>query len=275
MNQELLFHYQPQFDLNSGRLVGAEALLRWDHGVFGMQPPGRFIGIAEETGAILEIGAWGLRTLAAHAAQVNRDRRAPIRFAFNVSVIEFTQRDMVALVQQVLDETGCRAEWLTLELTENLMVGEPENIRRALGDLRRLGIGISIDDFGTGYSNLRYLESFPLTEIKVDRSFVHDVAHSATKRVIVESVIKLGAALDIRIVAEGIETDSERAIMQALGCSIGQGYLFAAPMEESKLHRVLEQGLDVGEGWDARPFLTMLDRGGMQAAPASRLSVRS
>ncbi len=275
INQELLFHYQPQFDLNSGRLVGAEALLRWDHGVFGLQPPGRFIGIAEETGAILEIGAWGLRTLAAHAAQVNQDRRAPIRFAFNVSVIEFTQRDMVALVQEVLEGTGCRAEWLTLELTENLMVGEPDYVRRALDDLRRLGIGISIDDFGTGYSNLRYLESFPLTEIKVDRSFVRDVAHSATKRVIVESVIKLGAALDIRIVAEGIETDSERAIMQALGCSIGQGYLFAAPMEERKLHQVLEQGLDVGQGWDARPFLTMLDRSGMQAGPAPRLSLGS
>jgi PAS domain S-box-containing protein len=258
-NQELLLHYQPQFDLSSGKLVGVEALMRWNHGAFGLQPPGRFVGIAEETGAILEIGAWGLRTLAAQAAQVNRGRRPPIRFAFNVSVLEFTQRDMVAFVRQVLDETGCRAEWLTLELTENLMVGEPENIRRAFGDLRRLGVDISIDDFGTGYSNLRYLESFPLSEIKVDRSFVHDVAHSAAKRVIVESVIKLGAALDIRVVAEGIETDAERAIMRALGCSIGQGYFFARPMDEAGLHRLLDQEPVVGEGWDARRFLTMLD----------------
>jgi PAS domain S-box-containing protein len=260
-NQELLFHYQPQFDLSSGKLVGVEALMRWNHGVFGLQPPGRFIGIAEETGAILEIGAWGLRALAAQAARVNQGRRLPMRFAFNVSVLEFTRRDMVALVQQVLAETGCRAEWLTLELTENLMVGEPENIRRAFGDLRRLGVDISIDDFGTGYSNLRFLESFPLSEIKVDRSFVHDVAHSAAKRVIVESVIKLGAALDIRVVAEGIETDSERAIMRALGCSIGQGYFFARPMEEAGLHRLLDQEPVVGEGWDARRFLTMLDGG--------------
>ncbi len=247
-NQELLFHYQPQFDLTSEKLVGAEALLRWNHGVFGLQPPGRFIGIAEETGAILEIGGWGLRTLASHAAQVNRGRSAPIRFALNVSVLEFTRRDMVAFVQRVLDETACHAEWLTLELTENLMVGEPAIIRRAFKDLRRLGIGISIDDFGTGYSNLRYLESFPLSEIKVDRSFVHDVAHSAAKRIIVESVIKLGAALDIRVVAEGIETEAERSIMLSLGCSIGQGYLFAAPMEEARLHRLLEQGSIVLEG---------------------------
>jgi len=247
-NQELLFHYQPQFDLGSGMLVGAEALMRWNHGAFGLQPPGRFIGIAEETGAILEIGAWGLRSLAAHAAQVNRGRRAPIRFAFNVSALEFTQRDMVAFVQQALDETGCRAEWLTLELTENLMVGEPENICRVFGKLRRAGIGISIDDFGTGYSSLRYLESFPLSEIKVDRSFVHGIANSAAKRVIVESVVKLGAALDVRIVAEGIETEAERAIIQALGCSIGQGYLFAAPLEESRLQQLLDQGPVVLEG---------------------------
>ncbi len=240
-NQELLFHYQPQVDLSSGDLVGAEALLRWNHGAFGLQPPSRFIGIAEETGALVEIGAWGLRTLAAHAAQVNRDRRAPIRFALNVSVLEFTQRDMVACVQQVLDETGCRAEWLTLELTENLMIPDPDYIRRTFGDLRRMGISISIDDFGTGFSNLRYLESFPLSEIKIDRSFVHDVAHSAAKRVIVESVVKLGAALDIRVVAEGIETEAECAIVRALGCSIGQGYLFAAPMEEPQFHKALIQ----------------------------------
>jgi EAL domain-containing protein (putative c-di-GMP-specific phosphodiesterase class I) len=141
----------------------------------------------------------------------------------------------------VIEETGCLAEWLTLEMTENLMVPEPESIRRAFADLRRLGIGIAIDDFGTGYSNLRYLESFPLSEIKVDRSFVHDVVDSVAKRVIAESVVKLGAALNIRVVAEGIETEAERAIMQALGCSVGQGYLFAAPMAEPEFQNFLEQ----------------------------------
>ncbi len=262
-NQELLFHYQPQIDLGSGEVVGAEALLRWNHGAFGLQPPGRFIGIAEETGALMEIGAWGLRTLAAYAVQINRDRRVPVRFSLNVSVIEFVQRDMVASVRQVLDETGCRAEWLTLELTENLMVPEPESIRRAFEDLRRLGIGIAIDDFGTGYSNLRYLESFPLTEIKVDRSFVRDVAHSPAKRVIAESVIKLGSALNIRVVAEGIETEAERAIMRALGCSVGQGFLFAAPMEEQLFRELLNKGVALRDEWDARRYLMMLDGNGV------------
>ena len=114
---------------------------------------------------------------------------------------------------------------------------------------------------GTGYSNLRYLESFPISEIKIDRSFVHDVAHSAAKRVIVETVVKLGAALDIRVLAEGIETEAERGIMQALGCSLGQGYLFAMPMEELGLQRLLDRGLGIREGWDARKFLAMMDGG--------------
>lgn len=258
-NEELLFHYQPQIDLGSGELVGAEALLRWNHGAFGLQSPARFIGVAEDTGIIMEIGAWGLRTLATHAVRVNRGRRTPFRFAFNVSVIEFTRRDMAAFVERVLEDTGCRGEWLTLELTENLLIPEPDDIRRSFEHLRRLGVAISIDDFGTGYSNLRYLERFPLSEIKIDRSFVHDVAHSTAKRVIVESIVKLGAALDIRIVAEGIETEAERAMMRALGCSVGQGYLFAAPMDALQLERLLNDGLILREGWDARRFLTMLN----------------
>ncbi len=261
-NNELLFHYQPQVDLVSGGLVGVEALLRWNHGVFGMQSPGRFVGVAEETGMILEMGAWGLRAVAAHATQVNRDRSVPVRFSFNVSVLEFMQRDMPNIVQQVLEETGCRAEWLTLELTENLMIGEPDHIRKTFGDLRRQGIGISLDDFGTGYSNLEYLEGFPLTEIEIDRSFVRDVAHSAAKRIIIEAVVKLGAALDIRVVAEGIETEAERTIMQNLGCSTGQGFLFAAPMDQEKLQQMLDHGPIVREAWDTPTFLKTLESQG-------------
>ena len=258
-NQELVLHYQPQFELISGKIVGAEALMRWDHGLFGIQPPERFIGIAEDTGAILEIGAWGLRTLATHAAVVNGGRSEPIRFSFNVSALEFMQRDMVELVERILVETGCKPQWLTLELTENLMIGQPENIRRVFSHLRQLGVGISIDDFGTGYSNLRYLESIPVSEIKIDRSFVHDAAHSAAKRVIIEAVVKLGAALDIRVLAEGIETEAERGIMHALGCSLGQGYLFAMPTDELGLQRLLDDEPSLGEAWDARRFLAKFD----------------
>jgi PAS domain S-box-containing protein/diguanylate cyclase (GGDEF)-like protein len=260
--QELLFHYQPQIDLATGAMVGAEALLRWDHGAFGMQPPSRFIGLAEQTGMILEIGAWGLRTVAACASEINRARRMPIRFSFNVSIVEFTLRDMVAFVRKVLKETDCRGEWLTLELTENLMADGSAEIRRAFQGLRDLGVGLSIDDFGTGYSNLRYLETFPISEIKIDRSLVHDVAHSAAKRVIVESVIKLGTALGIQIVAEGIETEAERAIMRAMGCPIGQGYFFAYPMDESAFRRLLKEGLMSPAQWDASRYLSLFKPSG-------------
>lgn len=249
---ELLFHYQPQVNLDTGDFVGAEALLRWNHGAFGLQLPHRFIGLAEETGTIIEIGAWGLHALAAYAARVNRRLCRPLRFALNVSVIEFTRRNMVALVERALDATGCRAEWLTLELTESLLVPEPNDICRSFEHLRRLGIGISIDDFGTGYSNLRYLDCFPLSEIKIDRSFVHGVEHSAVKRVIVESIVKLGRALDVRIVAEGIETKVQRAIMQEIGCSVGQGYLFAKPVDEQGLERMLDIGLNWSDEQQAR-----------------------
>ena len=241
-NEELVFHYQPQVDLGSGDIVGAEALIRWNHGVFGLQPPSLFIGVAEETGAMMEIGDWGLRAIAAYAARINTGRRKPVRFAFNASVLEFTQRNMVAFVEEVLGETGCQGTWLTLELTENLMVREPTEMRRSFEKLRRMGVTISIDDFGTGYSNLRYLECFPLNEIKIDRSFVRDLAQSTAKRVIIESIVKLGAALDICVVAEGIETEEERAIVQTLGCSVGQGFLFSPPVIESRLEQLLKHG---------------------------------
>jgi len=215
--------------------VGAEALLRWNHGVFGLQPPSRFIGVAEETGTILDIGTWSLRVVAEQAARINAGRHIPIRFSCNVSVLEFTRRDMVAFVELVLAETGCRPEWLTLELTESLMMPEPADVMHMFRNLRGLGVEISIDDFGTGYSNLRYLERFPLTEIKIDRSFVRDVVHSPAKQVIVESIIKLGGVLDIRVVAEGIETEAELSVMRSLGCSVGQGYLYSQPLDTNAL----------------------------------------
>lgn len=164
-------------------------------------------------------------------------------------------------MRAVLDETGCRPEWLTLELTESLMVGEPDRIRRIFEDLRLPGVRIAIDDFGTAYANLRYPESFPVTEIKVDRSFVHNAAHSVARRVIVEGVVKPGAALNIRVVAEGIETEAERTIMRAPGCAIGQGFYFAEPMEEAQFRALLEGDRLVRERWAALASLTMLGGG--------------
>ena len=227
---EFLYHYQPKIDLLTGEFIGAEALLRWQRGVTGIQPPGHFLRLAEETGLILDIGAKGFYEIAAFATRVNRWRRRPLRFAINVSAIEFTHRDMVSFVSDVLEKTGADPAWLTLELTESLIATDSAEMRDIFKCLRALGVGLSIDDFGTEYSSLRYLEQFPITEIKIDRSFVTDLQHSATKRIIVASVIQLGAELGLDIVAEGIEHESERALLRAMNCPFGQGNHFSRPL---------------------------------------------
>ena len=232
---EFVYHYQPQIDLTDGRIVGAEALVRWQHSLFGLQSPDRFIGLAEETGLILDIGASGLRKVADFAVAINRQRAAPLLFSFNVSPIELTHRDMMSFVRCVLDETGADPAWLTFELTESLMAEDSPEMLSIFHRLRELGIGLSIDDFGTGYSSLRYLERFPLSEIKVDRSFVSGLPHSATKRVIVEAVIKLGSELGVRVVAEGVEQQTERDMLVQMGCKIAQGYLFSKPLSPDDL----------------------------------------
>jgi PAS domain S-box-containing protein/diguanylate cyclase (GGDEF)-like protein len=235
---EFIYHYQPQVNLLTGKIVGAEALVRWQHPLFGLQHPGRFIALAEETGLILDIGASGLRDVARFVVGFNRDRAEPLCFSFNVSPIELTHRDMVAFVRLVLEETGADPAWLTLELTESLLAEDSPEMLSIFRGLRDLGIGLSIDDFGTGYSSLRYLERFPLTEIKIDRSFVSGLHGSAAKRVIVEAVIKLGSELGVRVVAEGVEQQTERDLLAAMGCSLAQGYLFSRPLPASEFSAV-------------------------------------
>jgi diguanylate cyclase (GGDEF)-like protein len=242
---EFIYHFQPQVDLTSGRIVGAEALVRWQHPLFGLQQPGRFIDLAEETGLILDIDAAGFRSVAQFAASLNRDCTEPLCFSFNVSPIELTSRDMVSFVCRVINETGVDPAWLTLELTEGLLAENSPEMLRIFHGLRKLGIGLSIDDFGTGYSSLSYLERFPLTEIKIDRSFVSGLPHSAAKRVIVEAVIKLGGELGVRVVGEGVEQDTERDLLAAMGCALAQGNLFSLPLPAAEFRNTVrgEAGL--------------------------------
>lgn len=229
---EFLYHYQPKIDLQTGEIIGAEALLRWQHGLFGVQTPSSFVRLAEDTGLILDIGARGFHQIASFAVRVNRCRRRPLRFSINVSAIEFTHRDMVAFITDILNQTGADASWLILELTERLIAADSPEMLAIFQRVREIGVGLSIDDFGTEYSSLRYLEQFPVTEVKIDRSFVSDLQHRAAKRIIVEAVVKLGAELGIDIVAEGIEKDGELGILRAMNCKLGQGYLFSAPLSE-------------------------------------------
>lgn len=245
-NGDFTFDYQPKVELATGNLVGAEALLRWKHPLFGPQMPDRFIELAENTGLIIDIGAWGIRSAAAFAARLNREAAPSLRISVNVSATEFVHRDMFNFIASILEETGVNPRSLTLELTETLMVEPTARMQQRFRALRDLGVGLSIDDFGTGYSSLSYLETLPVTEIKIDRGFVKAMAESATKRIIVETVVKLGQELGAEVVAEGIETETERAMLCDIGCPYGQGYLFSRPLPPQAFLDLVDSGQPLG-----------------------------
>lgn len=229
-NAEFLLHYQPKIDLRTGAVIGAEALLRWDHSVFGLQSPATFIGLAEETGLILDIGHWTRRQVASFASEINRQRAKPLRFSVNVSMIEVTHRDLVASVSQILRDSAADPSWLTLELTESLLAEPRPELLAIFARLRQLGVGLAVDDFGTGYSSLRHLEAFPLSEIKIDKHFINDIETSHAKRILVKAVVDLGREIGIDIVAEGVETESGRDILRSMDCPFAQGFLFGRPV---------------------------------------------
>ncbi|TPI30537.1 EAL domain-containing protein [Mesorhizobium sp. B3-1-9] len=230
-NDEFGFYYQPQVELDTGTLVGGEALLRWHHGLFGTQQPGRFIEHAEDTGLILDIGFRGLRAVVDYAQRTNDGRSTALKFSMNVSAIEFKLRDMPQFVSEVLSEREVNPAWITLELTEGLMVESSAEMLSIMRDLRQLGVGLSIDDFGTGYANLRYLEELPITEIKIDRTFVTGLGESRSKQIIVESIIRISNELGFRVVAEGIQTGDDCARLRDMNCRFGQGFFFGEAVD--------------------------------------------
>ena len=231
-NNEFVYHFQPQVDLVTGEWLGAEALIRWNHPLFGSQLPGRFIETAERSGLLLELTERSLTTVATFAVHLNAHRDKPLHFSVNVSAGEFLRHDMAELLDRILRHTGADPAWLTLEITESMFLSDTPGVMDAFERLRRIGVGLSVDDFGTGYSNLRSLERFPVTEIKIDRTFVSELATAPSKRVIVRAIIELGRALGLTVVAEGVETEAQRAMLSEMGCPVGQGYLFGVPTDE-------------------------------------------
>lgn len=249
-NDEFVYYYQPQIDLSTGECVGAEALIRWNHPLFGLQTPGRFIDAAERSGLLLDLGERSLSAVAAFARRVNENRECALRFSINLSPTEFQHRDVAEFLEQVMRQTGAEPAWLTLEITESMLLNDTPSVLDAFRRLRDLGVGLSVDDFGTGYSSLRLLETFPVTEIKIDRSFVRDLASSPSKMVIVPAIIDLGRALGLAVVAEGIETDAQRTLLAGMGCPIGQGYLFGAPSDAAAFAASLDPRQSGGTNTD-------------------------
>jgi EAL domain-containing protein (putative c-di-GMP-specific phosphodiesterase class I) len=240
---ELRLHYQPLIDLASDRIVGFEALVRWQHPRRGLVPPLSFIPLAEETGLIVPLGRWVLET-ACRQAKKWRDARAggqPLLMSVNLSARQFGQPDLVEHVVAILAETGLDPTLLELEITESVVMDQSDVGTRTLHRLRELGVRLVLDDFGTGYSSLAYLKHLPLDTIKIDQMFVAGLDRAAD-RSIVEAVIALAHGLRIGVVAEGIETETQFEILRSMGCDTGQGYLFARPLPEADAARLLSPG---------------------------------
>jgi len=231
----LQLFYQPQFDAE-GAVQGVEALLRWQHAERGWVSPGVFIPLAEETRLMLPIGAWVLRTACRQlAAWQDSATTRDWRVAVNVSILQFHEPGFVDLVTSVLAETGAPAEKLELEVTESLLMKDPEDTRLKMLRLRDRGVRFALDDFGTGYSSLAYLQRLPLDQLKIDQSFVRGVDRDATNAAIVEAIITLGTTLTLEVLAEGVETRAERDWLEAHGCRAYQGYLFGRPASAAAL----------------------------------------
>ncbi|MEK6771625.1 MAG: EAL domain-containing protein [Pseudomonadota bacterium] len=245
--QELLLHYQPQVSLATGVVTGVEALLRWRHPVHGMISPAKFIPLAEETGLILTIGEWVLRQACAQA-RAWADAGRPLRVAVNLSARQFRQPGLDGLIRGVLEETGLDPARLDIELTESIIVHDPAAVTAILAGIEKLGVQISIDDFGTGYSSLSYLKRFPIDVLKVDQSFVRDIATDPDDAAIVRAIITMAHALGIQTIAEGVETREQLAFLRENSCDAMQGYYFSRPVPGDEITAMLhaKRCLDLG-----------------------------
>jgi len=250
---ELVVHYQAKVERASGRLVGAEALVRWQHPLRGLIYPANFIGYAEESGLIVPIGNWVMHTACAQNMAWQAAGLAPVGIAVNLSAKQFHEHDLVGQVQAALEQSGMAPRYLELEITESVLIQEAEAATLTLLRLRELGIQLSLDDFGTGYSSLNYLKRFPLDNLKIDRSFVKGIATNPHDAIIIEAVIGLAHNLDLKVIAEGVETRAELDFLAACGCEEVQGYYFAKPLPAEQFRRLLEKGLLEGAGNDDAP----------------------
>jgi EAL domain-containing protein (putative c-di-GMP-specific phosphodiesterase class I) len=241
--EEFILHYQPIFLLKHGGLFGVEALVRWQHPRRGLVQPDEFIPLAEESGAILPLGLWVLRQACAQAVRWQQKYPSSPRWTMSVNV-SAKQLDSPLFAQQVssiLADTRLEPSRLVLELTESVMMYDIDLMLKRLGELKAVGVGLAIDDFGTGYSSLSYLRQFPFDLLKIDKSFIDDMGTIVTEKEVAKAIIEMGRTLDLEVVAEGIERGEQLSRLQALDCELGQGFLFAKPMEGHDIEKLFER----------------------------------
>lgn len=239
---EFVLHYQPKINLASGAITGVEALLRWRHPGRGLLSPAQFVPIAEDCGLILSIGQWVLREACSRARAWIDAGLPPTPVAVNISAIEFRSKDFAESVRTILEETRLEPRYLELELTESVLMQHAESSVSALKALKEMGVQLAVDDFGTGYSSLSYLQEFPIDVLKVDHSFVHEISSDMDDAAIVRAVISMGKSLNLRVIAEGVETREQLAFLQNQRCDEGQGYYFSRPVMAGQLATLLKSG---------------------------------
>lgn len=261
---ELRVYYQPQVDSESGRMIGAEALLRWQHPERGLVSPAQFIPIAEETGLILPIGEWVVRQVCHQLSTWRAAGLLPVRIGINVSAKQLRHSGFVETVRDALMRAGIEPALIQLELTENILIENQPTTVAMLNELHAGGIALALDDFGTGYSSLNYLKRFPIDEVKIDRSFIGEVAQDPEDAAIVTAILAMTHSLGLRTVAEGVETQTQLDFIRARGCQVVQGYLTGKPMPSESFTRLLDRGAARESGGDTA------DRGGNEAASQIR-----
>jgi diguanylate cyclase (GGDEF)-like protein len=236
---ELFLVYQPQTELATGAIIGVEALLRWKHPELGLVPPDHFIRVAENTGLILPIGEWVLRTACTTARRWQDTGLPPVPVAVNVSAVQFRQEGFRALVQRILHETRLAPEYLELELTESVLLSNADLTFPVLQDLKSMGVQLAIDDFGTGYSSLSYLRQFPVHRLKIDRSFIKAVAVNSDDAAITSAIISMGRNLNLKVIAEGVEDEAQMSFLKEHHCDEIQGYYFSRPLTVEQIDEKL------------------------------------
>ncbi len=236
--QEFVIHYQPMIEVDSHRVIGAEALIRWKHRELGLLGPDEFIPVAEECGLIFPIGEWVLRTACAQMRQWHRAGH-DLHIAVNLSARQFQQHDLTAMIERILEDTGLGARWLDIEITESTAMHNAEMSLGIMTRLKQMGVRLSIDDFGTGYSSLSYLKKFPIDTVKIDQNFVHDLTLSPNDGAIISAVISMARALKLHVVAEGVETEEQLEFLRKQHCETIQGFLYSRPLPAEEFEAIL------------------------------------
>ncbi|WP_171016105.1 EAL domain-containing protein [Ramlibacter sp. 2FC] len=238
---EFVLHYQPQLNLKTGLMVGIEALLRWRHPAKGLIEPARFVALLEECDLAIIVGEWVLREACSQNMAWQNQGLPPLRVAVNLSALQFRQAGLVEIVQSALRDSGLAAQWLELELTESLILENVEEAIRTMDELKKLGVSLSLDDFGTGYSSLNYLHRFPVDRIKLDQSFVRDVATHAVTAALVRTILAMARDLGVTTIAEGVESSGQLGYLRKHSCHEMQGYLFSRPLPPEELAQWLRE----------------------------------